>query len=92
MTENEWLNHPAMQNMDSKKKEILILLIQNSKGKSLRQSLPLIMAANQELNKHNLSFSKQEQDLMFELLSEDLSPEDKDKAAKMRQLASQQNH
>lgn len=90
MTENEWLNHPSFKGMDSKKKEILTLLIQNTKGKSLTQALPLIMATRQELSKHNLSFDEQEQNLLFDVLSQDLSTQEKARVNKMRQLSS--NH
>lgn len=90
MTENEWLNHPSFIGMDPKKKEILTLLIQNTKGKSLTQALPLIMATRQELSKHNLSFDEQEQNLLFDVLSQDLSPQEKARVNKMRQLSS--NH
>lgn len=92
MTENEWLNHPSFKEMDSKKKEILTLLIQNTKGKTLTQALPLIMATRQELSKHDLSFDEHEQDLIFEALSQDLSPQEKAQVMKMRQLAMKNKH
>lgn len=92
MTESEWLNHPSIKDMDPKKKEILILLIQNTKGKSLTQSLPLIMAAIKELQNHNLSFSETEQNLLFDILSQDLSPQEKAQAMKLKQLSRQHMH
>lgn len=92
MTENEWLDHPSFKSMDSKKKEILTLLIQNTKGKSLTQALPLIMATRQELSKHNLSFDDHEQDLIFEALSQDLSPQEKAQVKKIRELSMKNRH
>lgn len=92
MTENEWLDHPSFKGMDSKKKEILTLLIQNTKGKSLTQALPLIMATRQELSKHNLSFDDHEQDLIFEALSQDLSPKEKTQVMKIRELSMKNRH
>ena len=92
MTENEWLDQPSFKSMDSKKKEILTLLIQNTKGKSLTQALPLIMATRQELSKHNLSFDDHEQDLIFEALSQDLSPQEKAQVKKIRELSMKNRH
>ncbi len=88
MTETDWLNHPSLQGMNPKKKEILSLLIEKTKGKPFMQALPLIMAAQQELKNHNLSFDEKEQDLIFDLLSQDLSPEEKARVLQMRQYAS----
>lgn len=86
MKDLSWINHPAMEHIDPRKLAILVDLANEAEGKPLTQSLPFIMNANTKLRAQNLSFSKEENELLVEVLSKDMSPQDKMKLDMMKQM------
>lgn len=84
MNETSWLEHPALKDMDPEKKKILLALISNTKGKPMTQTVPLIIAAMDGLKKKGLSFNETERELIFDILSQDLSPSEKMKVQKLK--------
>lgn len=73
----EWLNHPAMQNVAPEKKEILLDLINNSQGADMKTAVALFTKTNANMKKLGLSFTKEESDLITEILTSSLSPAEK---------------
>lgn len=86
MKDLSWINHPAMEHIDPRKLAILVDLANEAEGKPLEQSLPFIMNANTKLRSQNLSFSKEENELLVEVLSKDMSPQDKMKLDMMKRM------
>ena len=86
MKDLSWINHPAMEHIDPRKLAILVDLANEAEGKPLEQSLPFIMNANTKLRSQNLSFSKEENELLVEVLSKDMSPQDKMKLDLMKRM------
>ena len=86
MKEFSWINHPAMEHIDPRKLAILVDLANEAEGKPLDKSLPFIMNANAKLKAQNLSFSKEENELLVEVLSKDMSPQDKMKLDMMKRM------
>jgi hypothetical protein len=86
MKDLSWINHPAMEHIDPRKLAILVDLANESEGKPLEQSLPFIMNANAKLKAQNLSFSKEENELLIEVLSKDMSPQDRMKLDMMKRM------
>jgi len=70
-------NNPKLKNIDPLKLKIILEIQKNSKNKSIEELLPEIMKINQELNRRNMSFTKQETSLLLDAIEESLSPEDK---------------
>ena len=87
MAEYSWMNHPAVSDIEPAKLAILIGFAESAKGKKPEKILPLLMQANAQIKEQNLTFSKEEQDLLLEVLTEDMSDEDKKKAALIKQFA-----
>lgn len=79
MKEYSWLKHPAIRDIDPAKLAFLISYAESTKGKTPEQMLPILMQANAGMKAQNLSFSKDEQDLLIDVLTEDMSEEEKKK-------------
>ena len=86
MKDLSWIKHPAMEHIDPRKLAILVDLANEAEGKPLDQSLPFIMNANTKLRAQNLSFSKEENELLVEVLSKDMSLQDKMKLDMMKRM------
>ncbi len=81
---NSWMNNPMWLNMDMGKKAIIEELIKNSAGKGINDSAALIMAAISGMRKNNMSFSKEETDILIEAMTSGMSPEEKAKVEMMK--------
>lgn len=86
MKDVSWINHPAMKNIDAKKLAVLVELMNEAEGKPLDKSLPILMKANAKLKSMDLSFDKDETNLIIEILTKDMSPAEKQKFASMRMM------
>lgn len=86
MNEYSWLNHPAIKDIDPAKLAFIISYAESSKGKTSEQMLPLLLQANAGMKAQNLTFTKDEQDLLIDVLSEDMSKEDKNKLDMMKNI------
>lgn len=72
-------NNPKLKNIDPVKLQIITEIKEKSKGKNINQMLPEIMKINQLLNERNMSFTKEETALLFEVIKENMSQEEKKK-------------
>ncbi len=77
MADMSWSSNPKLKNIDPKKLTVLIELMKEAEGKPLDQVLPMLMRTNKRLQEQNLVFSKEESDLMIELLSKNMSQKEK---------------
>lgn len=66
-----------MRNIDPRKLVILMELIKEAEGKPIDKVLPLIIKTNKKLQDQNLSFTKDERDIMLEALTKNMSPKEK---------------
>lgn len=76
----DFLNHPSLKNMHPAKKQIIFELTKNIKNVSMENMLPLILSTNNKMKEQGLSFTKQENDLLTEILMSKMSPAEKLKA------------
>lgn len=86
MKDVSWLDNPALKNLDARKLAIMIELINETEGKPLEKTLPMIMSANMKLKSQNLGFTPDETTLIFDILTAKMSPEEKTKFANLRNL------
>ena len=77
---------PRLNNMHPLKREILFRLSHTSTNLSPEELLPQIMKINQELHKRNLSFTKEESDIVIDILTENMSPAEKQKINMIRSM------
>ena len=58
---NEWLNNPAMKNIDPVKLELIKAAAQQTEGKSGKSLAPVMMALITNANKRGIQFSPESQ-------------------------------
>lgn len=77
MADTSWTNNPKMKNIDPRKLAILLDLMKESEGKSMDKLIPMLVSTNKKLQAENLSFSKNESDIMLEILTKNMSQKEK---------------
>ncbi len=65
----------AFQQMDTKKQQMIMLLIQSLQDKNLNQALPVIMNWNKQMQQEKISFTSDENALLTAILSSQMTPE-----------------
>ena len=76
---NEWMNHPAMKNIDPVKLELIRLAAAQTSGKQGNQMATTMMALITATRKHGISFTPDEISLIMEVLKDGKSDEEKAK-------------
>lgn len=86
MADNAWMNNPKIRNIDPRKLSVLLEIMKEAEGKSMDQLLPLLINANQRLQSENLNFSKDESEVLIDLLTRNLTPREKMQFEMLKQL------
>ena len=73
---NEWMNHPAMKNIDPIKLELIKTAARQTEGKSGKALAPVMMALITNANKRGIRFSPDEVSLIISILKEGKSKEE----------------
>ena len=74
---NEWMNHPAMKNIDPVKLELIKTAARQIEGKSGKSMAPIMMALITSANKRGIQFTPDEVSLIMSILKEGKSGEEK---------------
>lgn len=74
---NEWMNNPAIKNLDPLKLELIKTAASQTQGKSGKNLAPVLMALITNANKQGIKFSPEEMTLILEVLKEGKSKEEK---------------
>lgn len=83
------INDPALKNMHPMKLKIMTDFIHSTEGKPIAQALPALLSAKQQLTALGLSFSSEETTLLMDVISNNLSPENKSKLDAMKTFLQQ---
>ena len=67
---NEWMNHPAMENIDPIKLELIKTAAKQTQGKSGNSLAPVMMALITSANKKGIRFQPEEISLIMDSLKE----------------------
>ena len=78
ITVNEWMNNPALKNIDPAKLELIKMAAAQTKGKSGRDLAPVMLALITSANKQGLSFSPDEVTLILEILKKGKTKEEQE--------------
>lgn len=76
MAQMEWANNPAVRKIDVRKLSVLMALVNQAEGKQINEMIPIIMSANNHLKAMGLAFTKDEVNLIFDILKKDMSEEE----------------
>lgn len=71
------MDHPAYKDMDPAKKLIIEELISKTAGKGINETANLIMTTMTLMRKNNVSFSKEEADLLINVMMRDMNDAEK---------------
>lgn len=88
MDQTPWLNNPALKDMDPLKIQVITELAENASGKPLPQTVPYLLKAQQTLKSAGLSFTETESALLMEILTKDMTAEEKQQVERMKALIS----
>ena len=83
---NEWMNNPAMKNIDPAKLELIRMAAAKTSGKTGKDLAPVMLALISSANKQGIRFSPDEVTLILEILKQGKSKEEQeqiDKTVKM---------
>lgn len=90
--DTKWLNHPSLQRMNPQKKQVVLEFIQETEGKPMEKAIKSVASANAKMKAMNLSFTKEESDLITSILMTKMSPVQKNQAEMMKNIMNQRNH
>lgn len=71
---SNWKQSDAFLNMDPKKQEMIELLQTALKGKQLTEALPILTNWKKQMQKENIAFTPQENQLLTEIFSSQMTP------------------
>lgn len=80
------MNDPRIKHVSAEKLKVMTLLMEQAKGKTPEEFLPLLLKTSSSLEKAGMSFTSQETDLILDVLKEDMSAAEKQKLAFLQSL------
>ncbi|MCI8311333.1 MAG: hypothetical protein HFI12_03790 [Lachnospiraceae bacterium] len=83
----EWFQDPRMKDISPDKLTFLLNLAKQIEGKNQKQAMPVLMGAVASASRQNLQFTPEEFQLIFEIMKEGKSPEEKKKMDEMLKKA-----
>lgn len=83
MNSKQWYNNDSLKNIDMQKMLMLQELMKQSNGKKTSDMLPFLMAASRQANSKGMNFSKDEMQLIINVLKKDMSPAEQERTSKM---------
>ncbi len=86
MNQNIFEENAIFKNMHPVKIKVMKELAQKMEGRSMKDAAPLLMEAVNELQRNNLSFTPQESAMLIEILSKDMSPQEKARVEMMKNI------
>ena len=86
MNPNDLLTNPQLKNMDKRKLQIILSLLDESKGKNASELMPFILAASSKATSQGASFTNEEISLIINLLKQDMNPQEKKRIDSIVQL------
>lgn len=75
---NDWMNNPAMKNIDPIKLELIKTAASKTSGKSGKKLAPIMMALISGANKQGIRFTPEEMTLILDILKDGKSKEERE--------------
>ncbi len=87
MNSDEFLRNPRIQKLSPEKRQIISEFIADTKGMSIDMAIPALLRANAKMKSMGISFTKDESDLLFDLIAGNMPATDRAKIEALRKLA-----
>lgn len=88
-SDKSWKADPRLHNMEAKKIALLASFADELAAVPENQKMNAFLRLNQKFQAERIFFSPEERELLFQILTENLSPEDRKKAEMIRRFAGQ---
>ena len=75
MSDDSWMNNPALGNIDPAKLQMLSALAEQAQGKSQSEMLSFLMAAASQSQSNNMSFNSAETDAIINVMKIGKTPQ-----------------
>ena len=85
---NDWMNNPAMKNIDPIKLELIKTAASQTSGKSGKELAPIMMALISGANKQGIRFTPEEMTLILDILKDGKSKEEREQIDRTINMAS----
>ena len=69
-----WQNNEKFRSLDPKKQEMILQLTGHLQGHTITEALPALMEWKTQIDRENIRFTAEENELLTELFTENLSP------------------
>lgn len=86
MADTSWTNNPKMKNVDPRKLAILLEVVKEAEGKPMDKLIPLMMNTNKRLQEQDLTFNKDESEILMEIFTKNMSPKEKAQFEMIRKM------
>lgn len=86
MSQSIFDDYDIFKTMHPVKIQIMKELADQMQGKQMKDAAPLLMAATSQLKAHNLSFTPEESSVLLEILTKDMTPQEKAKVEMMKNM------
>ena len=88
---NDWMNNPAMKNIDPIKLELIKTAASKTSGKSGKELAPIMMALISGANKQGIRFTPEEMTLILDILKDGKSKEEREQIDRTINMTSSEN-
>lgn len=88
MTAEEWMNNPAMKNIDPAKLELIRVAASKTSGKTGKDLAPVMLALITSANRQGIQFTPDEVTLILEILKQGKSKEEQEQIDRTVQMTS----
>lgn len=86
MNNSVFEQYEIFKKMDPVKIQVMKELAEQMEGKALKDAAPVIMAASNKLKQQGKSFAPEETALLLEILTKDMTPQEKAKVEMMKSM------
>lgn len=91
MDDTSWMNDPKMKHIDKSKLILINELAKQSKGKKMKDILPLLLASMNTAKQKGVSFTNEEMEIVISVMKQNMNKEEQQKVDKIRQILSMMN-
>lgn len=86
MNKEEFLSNPLLKNISAQKKELLSELAEQAGGTPIEKMLPVLVKTNARMKALGLSFTKEETALIMQVITKNITPEERKKFEVMQHM------
>lgn len=87
MADKEWMNNPALKDIDSEKLKLLTEMVEQAETKNKDELLPFFLSLNTKAASKGINFNDAETEIILGVLKKKMSPQDIKKIETIRSIS-----